>query len=64
MQDDIAAARLATAFGRSPDSSLVVRVVALCRQQMSAARPLLDRVAANDDPAGHAAALEELARDE
>ena len=64
MQDDVAAARLAAALGRPPDFALAARIAALCRQQVLAARTLLDRVAASDDPAHHGAALEELARDE
>ncbi len=64
MQDHDAAARLAAALGRPLDSALAARIVALCRQQMESVRPLLDRVTASDDPAHHAAALEEMARDE
>jgi hypothetical protein len=63
MQDDVAAARLAAALGHPADFALAARIAALCRQQMMAARRLLDRVAASDDPAHHVAALEELARD-
>jgi hypothetical protein len=53
---------LAAVIGGAPDRALAERLLALCRAQLAAARPALDRVGVGDEPAQHAAALRELAR--
>ncbi|MCW5772786.1 MAG: hypothetical protein KIT16_14170 [Rhodospirillaceae bacterium] len=63
MQDELAKRRIAAALGVAPEDALVSRIAALCRRQVSAARPLLGRATAADERADHDAALRELARD-
>jgi hypothetical protein len=59
---DTLARKLAAIIGGAPDRALAERLLALCRAQLAAARPALDRVDPTDEPAQHAAALRELAR--
>lgn len=63
VQDEIAQRRLDAALGTAASPALSARIAALCRRQIAAARPLLDRAAAGDDPADHGAVLDEFARD-
>ena len=59
---DALAETLAAILGGAPDRALAERLLALCRAQLAAARPALDRVEPMETPDGHAAVLRELAR--
>jgi len=59
---DTLARALAPFTGGAPDRALAERLLALCRTQLEAARPALDRVEPGDAPAQHAVILRELAR--
>lgn len=58
---DALARQLAEILGGPPDRALAERLLALCRAQLAAARPALERVEPTDTPEDHAAALPELA---
>ena len=58
------ARKIAAAIGGAPDAALAARLIALCRAQLEAARPALDRVGPADAPDRHAPTLRELADDE
>jgi hypothetical protein len=59
---DTLAEKLAAIVGGAPDRALAERLLALCRAQLAAARPALDRVDAADTPEQHMAVLLELVR--
>lgn len=59
---DALARKLAEILGGAPNRALAERLLALCRAQLAAARPALERVEPMDTPEQHAAALRDLAR--
>ena len=56
------ARKLAAILGGPPNRALAERLLALCRAQLAAARPALERAEPMDTPEDHSAALRELAR--
>ncbi len=58
---DTLARKLADILGGTPDRALADRLLALCRAQLAAARPMLERVNPLDTPEQHAAVLRKLA---
>jgi len=58
---DTLAEKLAAIIGGAPDRALAERLLALCRAQIAAARPVLDGADAADTPDQHMAVLLELA---
>jgi hypothetical protein len=59
---DSLARTLAAILGGAPDIERAARLLSLCRAQLAAARPALDRAEPMDDPRDHATALRDLAR--
>jgi hypothetical protein len=59
---DALARKLAEILGGAPDRALAERLLDLCRAQVSAAQPALERAEPMDTPELHAAALRALAR--
>ena len=59
---DTLARALAPFTAGAPDRALAERLLALCRAQLEAARPALDRVEPADEEAQHSVTLRHLAR--